>query len=177
MAEDNLDEQLRRLGDETDGCIRTAIAQHVSPKARRLGAMLEYHFGWRDEHLEPLTVPAPTGKKLRPALVLLVCQAVAGEINRPARDAAAAVEIIHNFSLVHDDIQDRSLLRRHRRTVWSLWGAPQGINAGDALFALAQLVVMQGGAAPAAEMGAELNATALLLAEGQFLDIDLQDGK
>jgi geranylgeranyl diphosphate synthase type I len=61
--------------------------------------------------------------------------------------------------------------------VWSLWGAPQGINAGDALFALAQLVVMQGGAVTAAEMGAELNATALLLAEGQFLDIDLQEGK
>src|ERR1700716_3474433 len=109
----DLDEQLRQLGELTDSWIREAIAQHVSPTAQRLGAMLEYHFGWRDEHLQPLSVPAPAGKKLRPALVLLVCQAVSGEINPQARNAAAAVEVLHNFSLVHDDIQDRSQLRRH----------------------------------------------------------------
>jgi len=173
---DDLDQQLRRLGGLADGCIREAIAQHVSPRAQRLAAMLEYHFGWRDERLQPLQVPAPAGKKLRPALVLLVCEAVSGEINAAARDAAAAVEIIHNFSLVHDDIQDRSALRRHRATVWSLWGAAQGINAGDALFALAQLMVVRDGTSLAAEMGRELNSAALLLAEGQFLDIDLQEG-
>src|SRR6266853_5794060 len=98
------------------------------------------------------TVPAPAGKKLRPALVLLVAQAVSGEINQAARDAAVAVELIHNFSLVHDDIQDRSELRRHRRTVWSVWGMPQGINAGDALFALAQRVIARGGTSLAAQM-------------------------
>jgi geranylgeranyl diphosphate synthase type I len=93
-----------------------------------------------------------------------------------ARDAAAAVELVHNFSLIHDDIQDRSALRRHRPTLWSLWGMPQGINAGDALFALAQIVIVRGGTPLAAEMAAELNATTLLLAEGQFLDIELQQG-
>lgn len=138
--------------------------------------MLEYHLGWRDEQLQLLNSPAPAGKKLRPALVLLVCQAVLGETNQPARNVAVAVELIHNFSLIHDDIQDHSDLRRHRRTVWSLWGMPQGINAGDALFALAQTVVVRDGSALAASMAAELNATTLLLAEGQFLDIDLQHG-
>jgi geranylgeranyl diphosphate synthase type I len=172
----DLDEELRRLGALTDRCIREAIARHLSPKAERLSAMLEYHFGWRDERLEPLQEPAPAGKKLRPALVLLVCQAVAGEINASARSAAAAVEIIHNFSLIHDDIQDRSQLRRHRQTVWSLWGIAQGINAGDALFALAQLALVRDGSSLAADMAAELNLTALLLSEGQFLDIDLQEG-
>jgi len=176
MAED-LDEQLKRLGELTDGSLREAVAHHVSPRAQRLGAMLEYHFGWRDEQLRPLDRPAPAGKRLRPALVLLACQAVSGEINAAARSAAAAVELIHNFSLIHDDIQDRSHLRRHRRTVWSLWGVPQGINAGDALFALAQLVVVHDGSSLAAEMSAELNSTALRLAEGQFLDIDLQAGE
>jgi geranylgeranyl diphosphate synthase type I len=88
-----------------------------------------------------------------------------------------AVELIHNFSLVHDDIQDNSALRRHRPTVWSLWGMPQGINAGDALFALAELVLVRDGTALAARLAAELNLTALGLAEGQFLDIDLQDGQ
>jgi geranylgeranyl diphosphate synthase type I len=172
----SLDRELTRLGELTDGWIRDAIAANVSPKAQRLGALLEYHFGWRDEHLQPLTVAAPAGKKLRPALVLLVAQAVRGEITVAARDAAAAVELVHNFSLIHDDIQDRSALRRHRPTLWSLWGMPQGINAGDALFALAQVVMVRGGTPLAAEMAAELNATTLLLAEGQFLDIDLQQG-
>jgi geranylgeranyl diphosphate synthase type I len=173
----DLDAQLTRLGELTDGWIRAAVAQTVSAEAPRLGAMLEYHLGWRDERLQPLVLPAPAGKKLRPALALLVCQAVCGEINDAARNAAAAVELIHNFSLVHDDIQDRSELRRHRPTVWSLWGMPQGINVGDALFALAQLVVLRKGTPLAAAMATELNATALLLAEGQFLDIDLQLGE
>src|SRR5205085_3209245 len=142
----------------------------VSPAANRLRAMLEYHLGWRGPDLEPLSRPAAAGKKLRPGLVLLTCQAVCGEITEPARDAAVAVELIHNFSLVHDDIQDHSDLRRHRRSVWSLWGMPQGINAGDALFALAQRVLLRETSTLAARMAAELNATALLLAEGQFLD-------
>src|ERR1700736_254860 len=96
---DDLDDQLRQLGDLTDGCIREALEKHVSPQAQRLGAMLEYHFGWRDEHLQLLAEKAPAGKKLRPALVLLVCQAVCGQITAPAQNAAAAVELIHNFSL------------------------------------------------------------------------------
>src|SRR6185436_18440751 len=88
----------------------------------------------------------------------------------------AAVELIHNFSLVHDDIQDRSALRRHRPTLWSLWGAAQGINAGDALFALAQIVLAQEATELRARMVTELNRTSLLLAEGQYLDIELQQG-
>jgi geranylgeranyl diphosphate synthase type I len=172
-----LDELLSSYGFQVDDWTRAALAESISPQAERLRAMLEYHLGWRDEHLQPQRVSAPAGKKLRPALVLLVAQAVSGEISQAARNAAVAVELIHNFSLVHDDIQDRSELRRHRRTVWSIWGMPQGINAGDALFALAQRVIVRDGSAQAAAMAAELNATALLLAEGQFLDIELQQGQ
>src|SRR5438445_5129510 len=171
-----VDNELVRLGELTDRWIRDAIAQHVSPRAERLAAMLEYHLGWRGAELERLAKPAPAGKKLRPALVLLVCQAVSGEITSGAQNAAAAVELIHNFSLVHDDIQDRSELRRHRPTLWSLWGMPQAINAGDALFALAQVVIVRDGSTLAAQLANELNTTALLLSEGQFLDIDLQQG-
>jgi geranylgeranyl diphosphate synthase type I len=173
----DLDTRLTELGALTDGWIRQAVADNLSSKAQRLKAMLEYHLGWRGPDLQPLAEPAPAGKKLRPALVLLTCEAVCGEITAAARNAAVAVELVHNFSLVHDDIQDRSDLRRHRRTVWSLWGMPQGINAGDALFALAQVAIVRGGDALAAEMAAEMNATALKLAEGQFLDIDLQVGE
>jgi geranylgeranyl diphosphate synthase type I len=171
-----VDQELARLGELTDGWIRDAIAQHLSARAERLAGMLEYHFGWRGPGLEPLAWPAAAGKKLRPALVLLVCQAVRGEITPAAQNAAAAVELIHNFSLVHDDIQDRSELRRHRRTLWSLWGMPQAINAGDALFALAQVVLVRDGSSLAARLATELNTAALMLSEGQFLDIDLQRG-
>jgi geranylgeranyl diphosphate synthase type I len=139
--------------------------------------MLEYHLGWRGLDLEPLARPAPAGKKLRPSLVLLVSLAVCGEMTQAARNSAAAVELIHNFSLVHDDIQDNSAMRRHRPTVWSLWGMPQAINVGDALFALAQVVLTSDGSSLAARLSAELNTTALSLAEGQFLDIDMQDGE
>jgi geranylgeranyl diphosphate synthase type I len=173
----DLDQQLMHLGEQTDRVIREAIGRHVSPQAARLAAMLEYHFGWRDADLRVLAKPARAGKKLRPALVLLVCQSACGEVTLAARNAAAAVELIHNFSLVHDDIQDHSELRRHRPTVWSIWGMPQGINVGDALFALAQVVLAEDGTALAAQMTAELNRTALGLAEGQFLDIDLQEGR
>src|SRR5436190_17811814 len=170
-----LEQELTRLGQLTDGHIRGVLAKHMSAPAERFRAMLEYHLGWRGSDLEPLATPAPAGKKLRPGLALLVCRGVSGSEDA-ALPAAAAVELIHNFSLVHDDIQDRSELRRHRPTLWSLWGAAQGINAGDALFALAQVVLLEAPSAAAARMGAELNRTALLLAEGQYLDIELQHG-
>jgi geranylgeranyl diphosphate synthase type I len=173
----DLDRQLAQLGELTDASLRQAVAQYLSPRAERLAAMLEYHLGWRGADLSLLPEPAPAGKKLRPALVLLVSRAVGAELVPAARQAAAAVELIHNFSLVHDDIQDRSALRRHRPTVWSLWGMPQAINVGDALFSLAQTVLAQAGTQLAAQLCAELNRAALALAEGQFLDIDLQEGR
>lgn len=173
----DLDQQLVQMAEQVDVWTRDAITQSLSTEADRLRALLEYHLGWRDTALRALETPAASGKKLRPALVLLVAQAVCGEIPLDAQAAAVAVELIHNFSLVHDDIQDRSTLRRFRPTVWSQWGMPQAINAGDALFALAQLVISRARSELAAAMAHELNATALLLAEGQFLDIDLQDGQ
>jgi geranylgeranyl diphosphate synthase type I len=104
-----------------------------------------------------------------------VCQAVSGVIEA-ARSAAVALELVHNFSLVHDDIQDRGELRRHRPALWTVWGAEQAINAGDALFALAQLALLRQPTALAAGMAAELNRACVLLAEGQYLDIALQRG-
>jgi geranylgeranyl diphosphate synthase, type I len=173
----DLDQCLGQLGEITDRGLRAAVANHLAPRAERLALLLEYHLGWRDPELAPLGTPAPAGKRLRPALVLLVAQAVRGETPPAARPAAIAIELIHNFSLVHDDIQDRSALRRHRPTVWSVWGMPQGINVGDALFALAQVVLAEPGSALAARLTTELNKASLGLAAGQFLDIDLQDGR
>ncbi|MBL7200611.1 MAG: polyprenyl synthetase family protein [Anaerolineae bacterium] len=135
--------------------------------------MMQYHMGWLDEFLNP--AQAPTGKRLRPVLCLLACEAVGGQIER-ALDAAVAIELVHNFSLIHDDIEDVSETRRHRTTVWKLWGLDHGVNCGDGMFALAflQLSGLQDRGVPAElALCAQrvLTETCLALTEGQYLDM------
>lgn len=91
--------------------------------------MLEYHFGY-GEH-----APARSGKRLRPRLILAVAVAE-GVPERAVYEVAAAVEFLHNYSLIHDDIEDHDELRRGRKTLWAKYGLPQALNAGDALCAL-----------------------------------------
>jgi len=147
------------------------IAEMLASPAPYAGLydMHRYHLGWVDE--SGARTAAPPGKRLRPALSFLVADAVAGDW-RVAVPAAAAVEMIHNFSLIHDDIEDRSALRRFRPTVWARWGEAQGINAGDALLVLAELTLVE--RAPA-EWSLEalrlLNRTCRALCEGQYLDL------
>jgi len=90
--------------------------------------MLLYHFGYGEHG------PARAGKRLRPQMVMRVAAAEGASIEA-ALDASAAVEMLHNYSLIHDDIEDRDELRRGRRTLWAVYGVPQAINAGDALCA------------------------------------------
>jgi geranylgeranyl diphosphate synthase, type I len=149
-------------------------------RSHRMYEMMAYHLGWLDENLKPTTVPTG-GKQLRPALCFLACEHVGADSER-ALPGAAAVELVHNFSLVHDDIQDGSPLRRHRATVWSLWGVEQGINVGDGLFTLAQLALLElgdgaDGPDPLVRVQAAraLNRTCLALCEGQVLDLDFLD--
>lgn len=100
--------------------------------------MLHYHMGWCNRALQPAQVNA--GKQIRPVLLLLVCQAAGGDWQQ-AVPAAAAVELLHNFSLIHDDIEDASPTRRGQETLWQIWGVAQAINAGDAMFALAHMAL------------------------------------
>lgn len=100
-----------------------------------------YHFGWTDEH--GIDQPGGGGKGIRPALAVLSAEAV-GSDPSVAVDGAAAVELVHNFSLVHDDIIDGDRERRHRRTVWTIWGEGDAIIVGDALHALAFEVLLGG---------------------------------
>lgn len=139
-------------------------------------SMLHYHMGWVDE--AGITAQAMKGKRIRPVLCLLVCEASSGDFN-PARPSAAAVEIIHNFSLLHDDIQDESPTRRNRPTVWSVWNKPQAINAGDALYTLAflslsSLPAQHNSPQMQAKSLAILGETCLELTRGQHLDMDFE---
>ena len=116
------------------------------------------------------------GKRMRPAVALLAAGAAGGD-PRAAAPVAAAMELLHNFTLIHDDIQDESPTRRHRPTVWSLWGVGQAINAGDALFAAAHLPLYRlasSGVSARARRCVSLEAfdrMTIAIVEGQTLDL------
>ena len=116
--------------------MRQAIPD-TEPKA--LYGMLRYHLGWVDTAFQPVTEKA--GKRLRPVFLLLAYEAQACQTQngdwQHALPAAVAIELLHNFTLIHDDIEDRDRTRRGRPTLWAVWGEAQAINAGDALFTLA----------------------------------------
>ncbi len=138
--------------------------------------MMHYHFGWVDEQFAP--VQASAGKRLRPIFTLLACQAAGGNPEH-ALPAAAAIELVHNFSLIHDDIEDDSDTRRGRTTVWAIWGVPQAINIGDAMFVLARnallgLQAQNVSAATILEAINRLDQTSLTLCRGQYLDMSFE---
>src|SRR5512134_2553027 len=108
--------------------LQRQVTRLDQPHTKAFHDMLTYHMGWTGEGAGP----EGTGKRIRPALVLL-CTASCGTDWQLALPAAAAVEFVHNFSLVHDDIQDNSPKRRGRDTAWIKWGTPMAINVGDAL--------------------------------------------
>jgi geranylgeranyl diphosphate synthase type I len=106
-----------------------------------LYTMLQYHLGWVDQSGNKASSDAFKGKSVRPILCLFACDALSGDLER-ASPAAAALELIHNFSLIHDDIQDRDQERRHQPTVWCLWGVPKAITAGNALQCVGDLALL-----------------------------------
>ncbi|MGH3710378.1 MAG: family 2 encapsulin nanocompartment cargo protein polyprenyl transferase [Pseudonocardiaceae bacterium] len=144
--------------------LRAAI-DALPPSMRRIAG---YHFGWWNEQgqLEHTT----GGKAIRPTLVLLSAQAAGGAPDA-AVPAAVAVELVHNFSLLHDDVMDGDVTRRHRPTAWSVFGRNAAILAGDALLTLALEVLATSGH-PAATDGIQLLSAAVQdLVEGQSADL------
>jgi geranylgeranyl diphosphate synthase, type I len=135
--------------------------------------VVRYHLGWVDKEFMPVT--ADQGKRVRPMVCLLSTGAAGGD-PQTAIPVAAGIELLHNFTLMHDDIQDRSELRRGRPTVWRHWGEAQAINAGDATFALSQLALLKASAgeldgAVMGEIAVEFNRMTLRIVEGQVLDL------
>jgi geranylgeranyl diphosphate synthase type I len=194
----SIESTLLRYQQEILAAMRAAL-QHAEELSGVSGAadtpafygQMRYHLGWVDATFAPAT--ANQGKLLRPTLLLLAYEAAGanglapeGESTPRNRDylaralpAAAALELTHNFTLIHDDIVDSDPERRHRATLWKMWGIPQAINTGDGLFALARLAlwdVLKYGveADIAARLGAVLDRACLVIAEGQFLDINFE---
>jgi geranylgeranyl diphosphate synthase, type I len=133
--------------------------------------MLAYHFGY------PPHGPARRGKRLRPTMLMRVCESEGAPLEH-ALDAAAAVELLHNYSLVHDDIEDRDEYRHGRRTLWSVYGIAQAVNTGDAMCALSFLTLMRAkallGPARALDVIERLHRAHRTMCDGQSLDLQFE---
>ncbi|MBU3067511.1 polyprenyl synthetase family protein [Nocardia sp. NEAU-G5] len=153
---------LARAKLATDPLLRAAV-ETLPGELRMMGG---YHFGWWDERGTPTR--AESGKGLRPALVLAAARA-AGASAEAALPAAVAVELVHNFTLIHDDVMDHDEMRHGRPTIWKLWGATDAILAGDALQGLAiRLLASEPGVGVGAI--ARLEQAVIELCLGQFHD-------
>ena len=159
--------------------LKRQAARLEQPRTKPFHEMLTYHMGWTGEGAGTIAA----GKRIRPLLCLLVvasCEHGGKMINwLHAVSAAASIELIHNFSLVHDDIQDNSMLRRGRQTVWAKWGAPMAINVGDALFVIANQSIgdLSDHYPPEIVVKAAriLSDCCLELTQGQFLDMSYEE--
>lgn len=188
---------LQRYQNEIQQALRQAMQRHSSntlpTRGAELGAFygqMRYHLGWVDSSFTPNAVINP-GKLLRPTLLLLAYEAAGAwgltaqtsdtsNYLRRALPAAAALELTHNFTLIHDDIVDNDTERHHQPTLWSIWGSSQGINTGDGMFALARLAmwdILEEGVEGeiAARLGAALDRACLVIAEGQHLDLSFEN--
>ncbi len=137
--------------------------------------LLRYHLGWVDRHGGSEESSTSQGKALRPTLCLFACDALADDFSR-ALPAAAALELIHNFSLIHDDIQDGDVERRHQPTAWHVWGMPKALSAGNAMQCtgdLSMLNVGREGVSPQTVLRVSeiLTSSYLEMIQGQCLDL------
>ena len=169
----NLPTAFNRFRDQIETEMKSLVLGEGFPLYRMMG----YHMGWLNEHGEAEEIEA--GKRIRPTLCLLACEALGGDVES-ALPAAAAVELVHNFSLIHDDIQDGNSERHNRPTVWWVWGPAQAINAGDGMHALARLALLRqtdSGVSPERTLKAVglLDEACLRLCEGQYLDLTYQE--
>lgn len=166
---------MRKMIPAVEQDMRSVMLAEENPADLFYG-MLHYHLGWVDQDLQ--SVEAASGKRIRPLLCLLVASAAGGDWHQ-AIPGGSAVELIHNFSLIHDDIQDASPIRRGRPTMWQIWGANQAINSGDAMFSLAHIALsrMQERGVPAAivvQSLRRLDETCVDLTMGQYLDMSFE---
>lgn len=155
---------------EIESELQRVVAQLDTVNTKPFYEMVTYHMGWTGDRAGP----DAAGKRIRPLLMLITTAAcgVDWQISLPS---AVAVELIHNFSLVHDDIQDQSDLRRGRQTIWKKWGTAHAINVGDALFILAHHALLGQKEVVLPEMamksGQIINDACLALTNGQFMDM------
>lgn len=147
--------------------LRAAVDRLAPP----MDTVAAYHFGWIDAQGNP--TDGDGGKAVRPALAVLSAE-VTGAAPETGVPGAVAVELVHNFSLLHDDLMDGDEQRRHRDTVWKVHGPAQAILVGDALFALANEILLELGTAEAGRATRRLTTATRALIDGQAQDISYE---
>ncbi|MGW6462222.1 family 2 encapsulin nanocompartment cargo protein polyprenyl transferase, partial [Streptomyces sp. NPDC055078] len=159
---------LERTRDVVDPQLRATVES--LPASIRRVAM--YHFGW--EHADGTSAEGSGGKAIRPALVLASARALGGDPREGVR-AAVAVELAHNFTLLHDDVIDEDPTRRHRPTAWTVFGTADAIISGDALLALALRLFAEDGHPASAAASERLAACVIELCAGQQADCAFEE--
>lgn len=148
------------------------LREEIGHRTDLIHRIARYHLGWTDENGHPGKYDR--GKGIRSTMCLLTCDALSGD-HRPALPAAASIDLIHNFTLIHDDIMDGDALRRGRPSVWKLWGIEQAINTGDMLYALAFVVLTKlSDSAMVPNASRLLSETCVTVVQGQASDIDFE---
>jgi len=136
----------------------------------------KYFLGWIDEKGN---VDDTTGKAFRPSIMMLINEALGGK-EKNILPIAMSVELFHNFSLIHDDIEDKDEIRRNRKTVWKIWGEAIGIISGNSMHAMASKALDEVDSKDKAkliELRKLINKTCIAVIEGQYLDIDFEKRK
>jgi geranylgeranyl diphosphate synthase type I len=159
---------LERTRAVVDPHLRSAV-ESLPGGIRRIAM---YHFGW--ENADGTPAAGQAGKAIRPALVLAATRALGGDPERAVR-AAVAVELAHNFTLLHDDVIDEDTTRRHRPTAWAVFGIPDAIITGDAMLALAQRLLAEDPHPAAARAAARLSSCVIELCAGQQADCAFEE--
>jgi geranylgeranyl diphosphate synthase type I len=167
-----IEQILSKYASDIDDTIKCLVDEALP----MVGGIIGYHFGWVDQDFQQTRVQR--GKMFRPTITLLVYEAITGSYKQ-ALPVAAAIEMIHNFSLLHDDIEDNDVERRGRPTAWTIWGQARAINVGDYLYSLAykglhQLDTTQIPPERIFAVQRIVNEACLKLTEGQDLDLEFE---
>lgn len=160
-----------RALEDARALVEPALREAVDLLDPRMRAIAGYHFGWLDRDGNPS--PGNGGKALRSGLAVAVARALGADLST-AIPGAVAVELIHNFSLIHDDLIDRDRERRHRPTVWAAWDDTTAVLLGDALVTLAYEVIADSGSTHAASAAKALSVATRELVRGQADDVLLE---
>ena len=160
------------LLERTRNAVNPQLRSTVESLPGSIRRVAMYHFGW--EHADGTPAAGSTGKAIRPALVLAASRALGGDPQDAVR-AAAAVELAHNFTLLHDDVIDEDPTRRHRPTAWTVFGTPDAIITGDAMLALALRLLAEDRHPASAEASERLAACVIELCAGQQADCAFEE--
>lgn len=165
----NLESFMETVLPDIESALKSMIRNNMPEAYVGVSEMMAYHLGWQDIKNGNIG----KGKRIRPSILLMATELCGGEWKN-AMPAAVAIELLHNFSLIHDDIEDQSEFRHGRETIWKKWGLAQAINTGDAMFSLSQLAILDLGKIDtevAYQASKLFNLTCLSLTGGQHLDM------